>query len=124
MARLMRPVPWRAAAWVAVLAILAMVPLWVTDFQLFRLTNLLIYAVALLGMNILVGYNGQISLGHGAFYAIGAYTAALLIVHAGLPHWAVVPLAGALRLVVGAPALLHPDCGGTAGVKNMTEPCP
>jgi branched-chain amino acid transport system permease protein len=101
MARLMRPVPWRAAAWVAVLAILAMVPLWVTDFQLFRLTNLLIYAVALLGMNILVGYNGQISLGHGAFYAIGAYTAALLIVHAGLPHWAVVPLAGAVCLVVG-----------------------
>lgn len=96
-----QPVPWRGTAWVALLGMLALVPLWVTDFQLFRLTNLLIYAVALLGMNMLVGYNGQISLGHGAFYAIGAYTAALLMVHGGLPHWLAVPMAGGVCLVLG-----------------------
>ena len=39
----------------------------------------MVYAIALLGLNMLTGYNGQISLGHGAFYAIGAYTAAVLM---------------------------------------------
>jgi len=68
---------------------------------LFRLTNVLIYAIALLGLNILVGYNGQVSLGHGAFYAIGAYAAAIMIVHLGVPHWAAVPLAGGACLAAG-----------------------
>jgi branched-chain amino acid transport system permease protein len=72
-----------------------------SDFQLFRLTNVLIYAIALLGLNILVGYNGQISLGHGAFYAVGAYTAAILTLHAGLPHWLAIPAAGTASLVAG-----------------------
>jgi ABC-type branched-subunit amino acid transport system permease subunit len=49
-----------------------------------QLTLVLVYAVAALGLNLLVGYSGQISLGHGAFFAIGAYTAAILIVRA---HW-------------------------------------
>ena len=40
----------------------------------FQFTQVCVYAIALLGLNILTGYNGQISLGHGAFYAIGAYT--------------------------------------------------
>ena len=63
------------------LAALAAVPLLATDFQLFRFTNILIYAVALIGANLLAGYNGQISLGHGAFYAVGAYATALLVVY-------------------------------------------
>ena len=79
----------------------ACVPLAASDFQLFRLTNVLIYALALLGLNILVGYNGQISLGHGAFYAIGAYSAAILVTHAGVPHWLAVPAAGAVCLAAG-----------------------
>lgn len=92
---------WRAGGLLTLVVAAAAVPMVTSDFQLFRVTNLLIYAVALLGMNILVGYNGQISLGHGAFYAIGAYVAAMLIVHAGVPHWAVLPLAGAVCLVLG-----------------------
>jgi branched-chain amino acid transport system permease protein len=83
------------------LAALATVPLLATDFQLFRFTNILIYALALIGMNLLVGYNGQISLGHGAFYAVGAYATAMLIVHGGVAHWVAVPVAGVLCLVVG-----------------------
>jgi branched-chain amino acid transport system permease protein len=79
----------------------ACVPLVAGDFQLFKLTNVLVYAIALLGLNILVGYNGQISLGHGAFYAIGAYTAAVLTAHAGIAHWATIPIAGAVCLVAG-----------------------
>ncbi len=84
-----------------VLATLAAVPLLATDFQLFRLTNILVYALALIGLNLLVGYNGQISLGHGAFYAVGAYATALLVVHAGVAHWLAVPLAGIVCLGVG-----------------------
>ena len=72
-----------------------------SDFQLFRLTQVLIYAIALLGLNILVGYNGQISLGHGAFYAIGAYVAAILVAHFGVPHWVAIPLAGWACLAAG-----------------------
>jgi len=79
----------------------ACVPLVAGDFQLFKFTNVLIFAIALLGLNILVGYNGQISLGHGAFYAIGAYAAAILTAHAAIPHWAAIPIAGALCLVAG-----------------------
>lgn len=96
-----RPGLWRACGLLALLGVAAAVPLLASDFQLFRLTNILIYAIALLGMNILVGYNGQISLGHGAFYAIGAYTALLLIVHAGVPHWATLPVAGIVCLGLG-----------------------
>jgi branched-chain amino acid transport system permease protein len=76
-------------------------PLIASDFQLFRLTNVLIYAIALLGLNILAGYNGQISLGHGAFYAIGGYAAAILVAHFAVPHWAAVPIAGIACLVAG-----------------------
>ena len=91
----------RAAAMSLVLVMLAAVLLLATDFQLFRLNNILIYALALIGVNLLVGYNGQISLGHGAFYAVGAYATALLIVHAGVAHWLAVPVAGIVCLAVG-----------------------
>jgi branched-chain amino acid transport system permease protein len=59
------------------------------------------YAIALLGLNMLTGFNGQISLGHGAFYAIGAYTAAVLMDKAGMPYWATIPIAGFVCLVAG-----------------------
>jgi branched-chain amino acid transport system permease protein len=61
----------------------------------------LIYAIALLGLNILTGFNGQISLGHGAFYAIGAYVTAILMDKFGVPYWACVPVAGAVCLLAG-----------------------
>ena len=92
---------WRAVGLFALLGAAAAAPLLASDIQLFRLSNIVIYAIALLGMNILVGYNGQISLGHGAFYAIGAYTAVLLIVHTGMAHWVAVPVAGLVCLGVG-----------------------
>ena len=79
----------------AILAVAALVPFFATDLQLFRFTNVLAYAIALLGLNILVGYNGQISLGHGALMAIGAYTMAKL---QGSSGWALIP--GLLASVV------------------------
>ncbi|CAN5422361.1 branched-chain amino acid ABC transporter permease [soil metagenome] len=76
-------------------------PFLISDYRVFQLTLVLIYAIALLGLNILTGYNGQISLGHGAFYALGAYAAAIMIDKYGIPYWATVPAAGALCLVIG-----------------------
>ena len=92
---------WKLFGLLAVLGIAALAPLVATDFQLFRLTNILIFAIALLGLNILVGYNGQISLGHGAFYGVGAYATAILVAHFGVAHWAAVPVAAVLCLVLG-----------------------
>lgn len=64
--------------------------------------NIGIAAIGAIGLNILVGFTGQISIGHGGFLAVGAYTAGLLAVQAGLPIWLTVPLAGALSAAVGA----------------------
>src|SRR5690606_3065280 len=61
----------------------------------------LIYAIAVLGLNILTGYNGQISLGHGAFYAIGAYVAAILMDCYAVPYWGTLPVAFLVCLVLG-----------------------
>src|SRR5215470_5667933 len=64
-----------------VLAVALVLPEFVSGFRLFQFTQVLIYAIAMLGLNMLTGYNGQFSLGHGAFYAIGAYTTAIMIDH-------------------------------------------
>jgi branched-chain amino acid transport system permease protein len=76
-------------------------PFVVSNYRTFQLTLVLVYAIALLGLNILTGYSGQISLGHGAFYALGAYCAAVLMDKAGVPYWATVPAAGAACFVAG-----------------------
>jgi branched-chain amino acid transport system permease protein len=76
-------------------------PFFLGNYRVFQLTLVLAYAIALLGLNMLTGYNGQISLGHGAFYAIGAYTAAILMDKLGLPYWATIPIAAAVCFVVG-----------------------
>ena len=83
------------------LAVVCALPFLVSNYRTFQLTLVMIYAIALLGLNILTGYNGQISLGHGAFYAIGAYTAAILMDQAGAPYWATLPAAGAVCLLAG-----------------------
>ena len=93
---------WHPALWLALplLAALAF-PFVAKGYLIFQATMVLSYAVALLGLNILTGYNGQISLGHGAFYAIGAYAAAILMDQAGMPYWATIPVAGLVCLVAG-----------------------
>jgi branched-chain amino acid transport system permease protein len=83
------------------LAIACVLPFLVSNYRVFQMTLVLAYAVALLGLNMLTGYNGQISLGHGAFYAVGAYTAAILMDKLGVPYWATIPVAGAVCFVAG-----------------------
>jgi branched-chain amino acid transport system permease protein len=92
----------RRIALVCVVALVAvLVPFMFGPYRVGQFTLVLIYAVAALGLNLLVGYNGQISLGHGAFFALGAYTGALLIEKADVPYLATLPAAGALCFVAG-----------------------
>jgi branched-chain amino acid transport system permease protein len=77
-------------------------PFVVSNYRTFQFTLVLVYAIALLGLNMLTGYNGQISLGHGAFYAIGAYCTAVLMDKFGVPVLATLPCAGAVCLLVGS----------------------
>jgi branched-chain amino acid transport system permease protein len=92
---------WKRIGIAMLLLAAGSVPAFASDFQLFRFTTVLVYAIALLGLNILTGYNGQISLGHGAFYSAGAYVAALVMANSALPHWLAVPFAGGVCLAVG-----------------------
>jgi len=96
-----------------VLALLPMVGLITEDpsfeYYMFMGQSMLIYAIAVLGLNLLIGFNGQISLGHSAFFALGAYTAAILMTFGGWPFWATLPVAGAVcfgaGFLFGFPAL-------------------
>lgn len=80
---------------------LLLLPFLLEDFRVFQLNLVLIYAIAILGLNILTGYGGQISLGHGAFYAVGAYTSAVLISQLGMSSYLTIPIAGVVCLVMG-----------------------
>ena len=91
----------RVTAVLAVLAVAAVLPLFVSGFRLFQFTQVLIYAIALLGLNLLTGYNGQFSLGHGAFYGIGAYTTAIMIDRWSIGYGWTIPTAGIVCLIVG-----------------------
>ena len=93
----------------ALILLAAALPFAISKYHVFQLTLVMIYAIAVLGLNILTGYNGQISLGHGAFYAAGAYTAAILMHRYGVPYWATLLPAAlicfALGVLFGLPAL-------------------
>src|SRR6476469_9177777 len=91
----------RLAGLLLLLVIACALPFLVSNYRVFQFTLALVYAIALLGLNMLTGYNGQISLGHGAFYAIGAYSAAIMMDKFGIPYWATIPVAGALCFVAG-----------------------
>ena len=90
-------------------AVLVSVPFNNEAFTVNRYTGILCFAIAAAGLNLLTGFNGQISVGHGAFFGIGAYTTAILVADHGLSFYAAMPVAMALTfvvgLVVGLPAL-------------------
>jgi branched-chain amino acid transport system permease protein len=97
-----RSASMRSSIGIAISAVvLVVLPFVVPDYLVFQGTLLLVYAIALLGLNILVGYNGQLSLGHSAFYAIGAYCAAIAMDRFGVPYWLTLPLAASVCFVFG-----------------------
>jgi branched-chain amino acid transport system permease protein len=96
--------------WLIIFIILAVFsPILLNRYQLSILNEMGIATIGALGLNLLIGYTGQLSLGHGAFLAIGAYTSALLTGKLGIPFFLSLPLSGLmaslLGLVVGIPSL-------------------
>lgn len=88
--------PWRVASAVAIILGLASVPLWVQNGYLLRIGVLIeIYLLLALGQQLITGYLGLLSLGHAGFYALGAYTSALVSLHFQLP-WSLALLSAAL----------------------------
>jgi branched-chain amino acid transport system permease protein len=81
---------------------IVIVPLTFGEYYISILNLCLIACVGALGLNILVGYTGQISIGHGAFMSVGAYTAANLVVHLGAPFWITIPAGGIMAALIGA----------------------
>ena len=77
------------------------VPFVSSPYFLYVLNITGIAAIAALGLNILIGFTGQISLGHGAFFGVGAYAGAIIATRLGLPFWLAVPLAGFVTAFVG-----------------------
>jgi branched-chain amino acid transport system permease protein len=96
----------RGWIWIG-LAGLALLPLvggktgLISNFAFLQLSLMIVYAIAVLGLNLLTGFNGQISLGHGAFFAVGAYTVAILIDQANWPFWATLPMAALACFIAG-----------------------
>jgi branched-chain amino acid transport system permease protein len=103
------PPSWRYVGIAAIVAVACLLPFVTSGYRLSQFSQVLIYAIAMLGLNILTGFNGQISLGQGAFYGIGAYTTAILLDKTATPYWATVPIAGLICLgagfLFGLPAL-------------------
>lgn len=106
--RLLRGLPQKIA-FVLLMAALAATPFFIKDFYLYMISLIAVHAIVAMGLNILVGYTGQISLGHAGFFAIGAYTESLLIIKFNLPMAVTLPAAGlvaaAFGFLVGLPSL-------------------
>jgi branched-chain amino acid transport system permease protein len=99
----------RLAAFVLGVALLVVLPFVLTDFRTVQLATVGAYFIAILGLDVLTGHSGQISLGHGAFMAVGAYTTAILMANHGVRDLWTIPIAagvaGVIGLLAGVPAL-------------------
>lgn len=93
----------------ALFAVALYLPQYYEAFRVRQLSNVLCYSMAVLGLALLTGFNGQISVGHGAFFGVGAYTTAILVADHGWNHLATLPVAALLSfglgVAVGIPAL-------------------
>ena len=96
----------RLLIWLLVAA-LAIVPIagskmgLLSNFMVLQLSLMIVFSIAVLGLNLLTGFNGQISLGHGAFFALGAYAVAILIDRYNFPWWSTIPVSALICFVAG-----------------------
>jgi branched-chain amino acid transport system permease protein len=99
----------RLTAFALGVAVLVVLPFVLTDFRTVQLATVGAYFIAILGLDVLTGHSGQISLGHGAFMAVGAYTTAILMANHGVRDIWTIPIAagvaGVIGLLAGVPAL-------------------
>jgi branched-chain amino acid transport system permease protein len=104
----------KPAFYVLLLTAAALLPLWLNSFKtgkyyMLILTLGMVWAIATLSLNLILGYTGQASLAHGAFMGIGAYTFAIFVERVGINFWLALPLAclftALLGMLVGLPSL-------------------
>ena len=88
-------------AWLVALAFGIAAPFYFSDYDLFDMTRLLTIAIAVAGLNLLIGHSGQVSVGHGAIFGIGGYTALIAVGTLGWPWWLGLALAIVVCLVFG-----------------------
>jgi branched-chain amino acid transport system permease protein len=100
---------WQVVGWGIVAFFVAATPYLLDSFRVQQVNKSLYFAVAVLGVNLVIGYSGLISLGHGAFMGMGAFLAVILVEDAGWPLWAtlllIIPLSFLVGVIVGIPAL-------------------
>jgi branched-chain amino acid transport system permease protein len=83
------------------LAVLIVVPFVIPSSLLFTIDTILVYCIAVLGLNITTGYTGLINVGQAAFLGVGAYTAAVFATMLGLPFYVTIPLGGVVGAIIG-----------------------
>src|SRR6266487_712575 len=83
------------------LVLYAILPLFLKSYGIYLMTLLCVYLMAAFGLNLIVGYAGQMSIGQAAFYGIGAYIAGILMTKMGVPFWLVLPVAAIACFVIG-----------------------
>ena len=91
----------RSFLFLGLLLLFGVIPFIASEYKLYLLNRIGIFAIAAMGLNLLIGYTGQISLGHGAFFGMGAYSAAILATKVSFPFWLAVPAAGLVTAAVG-----------------------
>jgi branched-chain amino acid transport system permease protein len=99
---MVRTLPRRLAVAIIVAAIVAFLSIKLNAFRDFQIAEIAVEVTAVAGLTVLTGLSGQISLGNGAFMAIGAYATALLLLHLNWPFYVVLVIAGAVTAVAGA----------------------
>ena len=99
----------KLSAFAVGVVVIVVLPFVLTDFRTVQLATVGAYFIAILGLDVLTGHSGQISLGHGAFMAVGAYTTAILMSNHGVRDLWTIPIAagvaGVIGLLAGVPAL-------------------
>src|SRR5215213_1112582 len=85
------------------LVVMLLTPIYLDNAYYMRIAQqIAFYTIAAIGLNILVGYQGQVSLGHGGLFAVGAYTSALLATRLGVPVWICIVAGAVMGGLVGA----------------------
>ncbi len=97
---ILRSWPLRWGFWVTMVALL-IAPQLMSGYQLYLATQATLFVVALVGLNVLTGYTGLVSLGHGAMVGVGAYTTAILAATYGMPIFVTIPAAMVVTVAVG-----------------------
>ncbi|MEI8324329.1 MAG: branched-chain amino acid ABC transporter permease, partial [Betaproteobacteria bacterium] len=85
------------------LALMATVPLFTSNsYYVHMIETIMIYTILLFGLDIVVGYTGQVSLGHAGLFGVGSYTAGVLFMKLGAPLWLIIPSSIAVTAAFGA----------------------